>query len=50
MLSTLRSYVEAMGGKLNLTVEFSDREPVFLEGFGDTEEPPKMRMAGPNRA
>ena len=50
MLSTLRSYVEAMGGKLNLTVEFSDREPVFLEGFGDTEEPLKMRMAGPNRA
>ena len=50
MLSTLRSYVEAMGGKLNLTVEFSDRGPVFLEGFGDTEEPPKKRIADRDQA
>ena len=35
MLSTLRSYVEAMGGKLCLTVEFPDRAPVSLVGFGD---------------
>ena len=34
MLSTLRSYVEAMGGKLSLTVEFPDRAPVSLVGFG----------------
>jgi len=39
MLSTLRSYVEAMGGKLRLLVEFPDRAPVSLEGLGDTEEP-----------
>jgi len=38
MLSTLRSYVEAMGGRLTLTVEFPDRAPVSLEGLGDTEE------------
>ena len=38
MLSTLRSYVEAMGGKLSLMVEFPDRMPVSLEGFGDTEK------------
>ena len=43
MLSTLRSYVEAMGGRLSLMVEFPDRAPVPLEGFGDTEEPPRKR-------
>ena len=43
MLSTLRSYVEAMGGKLSLMVEFPDHAPVSLEGFGDTEEPPRKR-------
>lgn len=43
MLSTLRSYVEAMGGKLSLMVEFPDRTPVSLEGFGDTEEPRRKR-------
>lgn len=40
MLSTLRSYVEAMGGKLSLTVEFPDHPPVVLQGLGDTEQPP----------
>ena len=46
MLSTLRSYVEAMGGKLSLTVEFPNRMPVSLEGLGDTEEPPRKRKGG----
>ena len=46
MLSTLRSYVEAIGGRLNLMVEFADREPVSLEGFGDVGQPPKTQMAG----
>ena len=41
MLSTLRSYVEAMGGHLRLVVDFPDRPPVSLEGLGDTEEPPR---------
>ena len=46
MLSILRSHVEAMGGKLSLTVEFPDRAPVSLESFGDTnEEPPRKRTA-----
>ena len=45
MLSILRSHVEAMGGKLSLTVEFPDRTPVSLEGFGDTEEPPRKRTS-----
>ena len=43
MLSTLRSYVEAMGGKLSLMVEFPDCSPVSLEGLGDTEEPRRKR-------
>ncbi len=38
MLSTLRSYVEAMGGKLSLTAEFPDRGPVSLVGFGDLSD------------
>lgn len=33
LLSTLRSYVEAMGGRLRLIVEFPDREPVSLSGL-----------------
>ena len=37
LLSTLRGYVEAMGGKLSLTVEFPDLGVVVLEGLGDTE-------------
>lgn len=30
LLSTLRSYIEAMDGKLRLVVEFPDRKPVTL--------------------
>lgn len=47
MLSTLRSYVEAMGGRLKLTVEFPDREPVTLDGLGDTDEPPPRSSRQP---
>ena len=43
LLSTLRSYVEAMGGKLSLTVEFPDLGTVVLDGLGDTERPPSCR-------
>jgi transcriptional regulator with XRE-family HTH domain len=35
LLSTLRSYIEAMGGKLRLVVEFPDRKPVALTGLDD---------------
>ena len=35
MISTLRSYIEAMGGKLNLTVEFPGRVPTQIAGLGD---------------
>ncbi|MCA9470943.1 MAG: helix-turn-helix transcriptional regulator [Nitrospirales bacterium] len=36
MLSTLRKYVEAMGGSLNLVAQFPDRPPVEIAGFSDT--------------
>jgi len=37
LLSTLRSYIEAMGGRLNLTVEFPDRAPVHLDGLSEID-------------
>ena len=43
LLSTLTSYVRAMGGSLKLMVEFPGKEPVALEGLGDTEEPSRRR-------
>ena len=39
MISTVRGYVEAMGGKLKLLVEFPDHASVSLDGLGDTDEP-----------
>ena len=42
-LSTLRNYVEGVGGKLSLVVEFPDRPPVVLTGFGDGSEASKPR-------
>lgn len=39
VISTLRSHVEAMGGRLNLVVEFPGRMPVHLGGLGDVEGP-----------
>ena len=33
-LSTLRSYVEGVGGKLSLIVEFPDQPPVVLAALG----------------
>jgi transcriptional regulator with XRE-family HTH domain len=42
-LSTLRSYVEGLGGKLSLTVEFPDRAPLILSGFGEGSEASKPR-------
>jgi len=36
-LSTLRSYVEGVGGKLSLVVEFPDRPAVVLTGLGEKD-------------
>jgi hypothetical protein len=37
-LSTLRSYVEGVGGELTLMVKFPERPPVILTGFGENAE------------
>jgi DNA-binding XRE family transcriptional regulator len=47
-LSTLRSYVEGVGGELILMAKFPDRAPVILKGFG-TEDEPKSRKKTPSR-
>ena len=45
LLSTLRSYVEAMGGQLRLVAEFPDRKPVTISGLDSltTGAPPPRR-------
>ena len=37
LLSTLRSYVEAMGGKLTLVAEFPNQKAVILPGISSIE-------------
>lgn len=37
LISTLRSYVEAMGGHLRLIAEFPNRPPVALDGLAGME-------------
>ena len=48
LLSTLREYVEAMGGRLSLIAEFHDREPVLLSGIAEEEEP-RTALKKPSR-
>ena len=46
MLSTLNSYLVAMGGRLRLVVEFEERSPVALQGFGlkaDGDDEPEAK-------
>ena len=43
LLSTLRSYVEAMGGRLRLVVEFPDRAPVSLSGLTSLASPIRQK-------
>ena len=55
-LSTLRSYVEGVGGKLSLIVEFPDRPPVILAGLGEVacvnkvEKKTKKKAATPAKS
>jgi DNA-binding XRE family transcriptional regulator len=37
LISTLRSYVEAMGGRLSIVAEFPNRAPVVVSGLADIE-------------
>src|SRR5271165_6229364 len=43
LISTLRGYVEAMGGQLSLVAEFPDRVPVVLSGIGEDAPDPKSK-------
>ena len=45
LLSTLSSYVQAMGGSLKLMVEFPGKKPVALDNLGETDEPRRGRRA-----
>jgi DNA-binding XRE family transcriptional regulator len=51
-LSTLRNYVEGVGGKLSLMVEFPDRPPIRLAGLGEpaATEPAKRAKKGAPRS
>jgi transcriptional regulator with XRE-family HTH domain len=35
LLSTLRNYVEAVGGSLTLVAQFQDQEPIAIGGLGE---------------
>ncbi len=48
-LSTLRDYVEGVGGKLSLVVQFPDQAPVVLGGLGDGDGDPKPAKKRPQR-
>ena len=37
LLSTLRSYVQAMGGELRLVAEFPNRPPVLIKGLASMD-------------
>lgn len=41
MLSTMRSYIEAMGGSLELVARFPKRSPVIIKSIEDVSHAPK---------
>jgi DNA-binding XRE family transcriptional regulator len=43
LLSTLSTYVRAMGGSLRLVVEFPGKAPVTISTLGETNEPQMPR-------
>jgi DNA-binding XRE family transcriptional regulator len=48
LLSTLRQYMEAMGGTLSLIAEFRNREPILLSRIAEEEEP-RTALKKPSR-
>ena len=48
LLSTLRHYVESMGGKLELVAQFPNRPPVVIEHLG-AEAKPQPKASGTRR-
>jgi DNA-binding XRE family transcriptional regulator len=50
LLSTMRSYVEAMGGKLRILAEFPNRDPVAITTLGSIAQSDKpTRASRPRR-
>jgi DNA-binding XRE family transcriptional regulator len=47
MLSTMRSYVEAMGGSLELIARFPKRAPVIITSMQDFSSQPDVRSRKP---
>jgi len=45
LISTLRSYIEAMGGRLTLIAEFPNRQPVVLSGIRSIGVEPTRQRA-----
>jgi transcriptional regulator with XRE-family HTH domain len=48
LISTLRSYVEAMGGHLHLIAEFPDRPPVHLAGLAAMDQANRKSRSAPS--
>jgi hypothetical protein len=49
LLSTLRNYVEAVGGSLTLVAQFPDQDPIAIAGLGEivaADENEKTRRRG----
>ena len=49
-LSTLRSYVEAIGGELDLIVRLPSRAPLRIERLGDVAAPKTLAAGAARRA
>jgi hypothetical protein len=49
-ISTLRSYVEGVGGKLSMVVEFPDQPPVVLAALGSGDGSKKAKKKAGNGA
>lgn len=47
-ISTLRGYIEGLGGKLKLVVELPHRPPVILAGLGDNNSSKKTKKTTRN--
>ncbi len=43
LLSTLRDYIQAMGGTLSIIAEFPDRRPIVLAGLAALDSPVGVR-------
>jgi len=48
LLSTLRHYVESMGGRLNLVAQFPNRPPVIIQHLG-VEQPITRKKNSPTQ-